>query len=101
MPRFRQWREYGRVAGVVVVTGLLGLILVTGSQAAPEGKPDKGVEIPVPGQQLSPAPPGVGACQIKVECPPLKAPGKAACQTTIDCPGVKKPDSPKKTLIIE
>jgi hypothetical protein len=102
MQKIRNWLSCRRGALVGAAAGLLWLAVVTLGQAAtePQGK-GQGIEKPVQGQQLCPATPGAGVCQIKVECPPIEAPGKTACRATIDCPGVKQPVKPKKKPIIE
>jgi len=94
----RKWMNFWRRAGLGVAAGLLCLATITASHAAtdPQGK-GKEVEKPVQAQQLCPAAACGETCQIKTECPPIKASGKAACQTTVDCPGVKQPVKPKKT----
>jgi hypothetical protein len=101
MQKIRTWLNSRLGVIVAGAAGLLGLAVVTLGQAATEPPKGQGVEKTVQGKQLSPARPGVAACQIKVECPPLEGPGKAACQTAIDCPGVKPPVKPKKQPIIE
>jgi hypothetical protein len=97
MQKIRNWVNPRRGVLRGATVGLLCLAVVTLGQAAtePVGK-GKGVEKPVQGQQLSPATPGAGICQVKIECPPGSTPGKGVCQTAIDCPGGKPTVKTKK-----
>jgi hypothetical protein len=94
MQNLRNWLNSRRGAWVGVVAGLLFLATATVGQAVQSQA--KGREQPVQGQQLFPATPGTGQCQLKIECPPSKAPGESRCRATIDCPGVKEPVELKK-----
>ena len=97
MQNMRKWINTRLEAFVGVAVALLFLATVTVGYAAPEakikGQPE---EKPTQGQQLCPATPGTGVCQVKIECPPIQAPGQTVCKATIDCPGPQKPVKPKK-----
>jgi hypothetical protein len=84
----------GAAVGVIAAVLLLAAVIV-GHTAEAQVK-GKAVEKPVQGQQLCPATPGASVCQVKIECPPIKAPGQTTCKATIDCPDTQKPVAPKK-----
>ncbi len=92
----RKWVNTRLGASVGVVAAVLLLATVTVGYAAEVQGKGKAVEKPVQGQQLCPATPSVGVCQIKIECPPLQAPGQTTCQATIDCPEPQKPVKPEQ-----
>jgi hypothetical protein len=97
MQNMRKWMnsQLGVFAGVAVA--LLFLATVTVGHAAEETKVKGKAEVkPAQGQQLCPATPGSGVCQVKIECPPIKAPGQTVCKATVDCPAPQKPVKPKK-----
>ncbi len=76
---------------LVVAAGLLFLAMVTVGQAATEPpKTGQAEQQPTQGQQMCPAPGAPGQCQVRIDCPPVKAPGKTVCRATIDCPPVPK-----------
>jgi hypothetical protein len=95
MQNMRKWMHNQLGASVGVAVALLFLATVTVGHAAPEPK-GKAEEKPAQGQQLCPATPSTGVCQVKIECPPIKAPGQTVCKATVDCPPVEKPVKPKK-----
>jgi hypothetical protein len=70
--------------------GLLFLAMVTVGHAATEPpKTGQGEQKPAQGQHLCP-PPGAQQCQVRIDCPPVKAPGKTVCRATFDCPPAPK-----------
>ena len=81
-----------------VVAAVLFLATVTVGHAAEAQVKGKAEEKPVQGQQLCPATPGAAVCQVKIECPPIKAPGQTTCKATIDCPDTQKPVKSKKKI---
>jgi len=96
MQNMRQWMHTWLGASVGVAAAVLFLATVTvGSAAEPQVK-GKAEEKPAQGQQLCPATPGSGVCQVKIDCPPIKAPGQTVCTATVDCPAPEKPVKPKK-----
>ena len=92
----RKWVNTRLGAAVGVVAAVLFLATVTVGHAAEAQVKGKAEEKPVQGQQLCPATPGAAVCQVKIECPPIKAPGQTTCKATIDCPDPQKPVKPKK-----
>ncbi len=95
MQNMRKWLN-SRLGGLLgLAVAVLFLATVTGAYAAEPVK-GKAEEKPAPGQQLCPATPSSGVCQMKIECPPIKAPGETTCKATVDCPEPKKPAKPKK-----
>jgi hypothetical protein len=90
--RMNTW--LGATVGVAVA-GLLLATVTVGYAADPQVK-GKAEEKAVQGQQLCPATPTSGLCQVKIECPPIQAPGQTVCKATIDCPEPQKPAKPKK-----
>jgi hypothetical protein len=97
MMRNRQkWIHTWLGASVGVAAAVLFLATVTLGYAAEDKVKGKAEEKPVQGQQVCPATPGGGVCQVKIECPPIKAPGKTVCKATVDCPPVEKPVKNKK-----
>jgi hypothetical protein len=91
MQNRRKWVHTRLGASVGVVAAVLFLATVTVGLAAEAPVKGKAVEKPVQGQQLCPATPGAAVCQVKIECPPIKAPGQTTCKATIDCPDPQKP----------
>ncbi len=83
-------------ASVGVAAAVIFLATVTAGYAAESKATGKAEEKTTQGQQLCPATPGAGACQVKIECPPIKAPGQTVCKATVDCPPVEKPVKTKK-----
>ena len=96
MHNLRKWAHTRLGALVGAAAGLLCLVTVTVSHAAAEPTKGQAMEKPVQGQQLCPATPGAGPCQVVLDCPAVQAPGKTTCKATIDCPPVKQPVPPKK-----
>ena len=95
MQKIKKWCNSRLGAGLGLAVGLLCLAAVTVGHAASEGK-GTGDKKGVASQQLCPATPGTGPCQVKVGCPPIQTPGKTACQATIDCPPAKPSVKAKK-----
>ncbi len=95
MQKMRKWVNTWLGAMVGLTAGLLFLAAVTVGHAA-EPQKAKAVQQPVQGQQICPATPGGGTCQLILDCPPVKNPGKTICEATIDCPGTKEPVKTKK-----
>jgi hypothetical protein len=91
-----KWVNIRLGAAVGVVAAVLLMAAVTVGQTAEAQVKGKAVEKPVQGQQLCPATPGASVCQVKIECPPIKAPGQTTCKATIDCPDTQKQVAPKK-----
>ena len=83
-------------ASVGVAAAVLFLATVTAGYATEAKVQGKAETKPIEGQQLCPATPGAGVCQVKIECPPIKAPGQTVCKATVDCPPAQKPVKPKK-----
>ena len=81
--------------GVAAAALFLAAVTVGHAATEPQVK-GKAEEKPAPGQQLCPATPGAAVCQVKIECPPIKAPGETVCKATVDCPEPQKPVKPKK-----
>ena len=80
--------------GVAAAVLFLAMVAV-GYATEPQVK-GKAEEKPAQGQQLCPATPGSSVCQVKIECPPIKAPGETVCKATVDCPETQKPVKLKK-----
>lgn len=97
MQNMGKWVRTRLGASVGVAVALLFLATVTVAHAADDPKvKGKAEEKPTQGQQLCPATPSTGVCQVKIECPPIQAPGQTTCKATIDCPEPQKPVKPKK-----
>ena len=96
MQNMRKWINTWLGASVGVAAAVLFLATVTVGYAAEPKVKGKAEEKPTQGQQLCPATPGAGVCQVKIECPPIKAPGQTVCKATVDCPPVEKPVKTKK-----
>jgi hypothetical protein len=97
MQNMWKWMNTRLGASVGVAVALLFLATVTVGHAAADPKvTGKAEEKPAQGQQLCPATPGTGVCQVKIECPAIIAPGQTTCKATIDCPEPTKPVKPKK-----
>jgi hypothetical protein len=96
MQKMRKWINTRLGASVGVAAAVLFLATVTASYAADPQVKGKAEEKPAQGQQLCPTTPGSGVCQVKIECPPIKAPGQTVCKATVDCPDPQKPVKPKK-----
>jgi hypothetical protein len=96
MQSMRKWLNTQLGASVGVAATLLFLATVTVGYAAEAQVKGKAEEKPAQGQQLCPATPGTGVCQVKIECPPIQAPGQTVCKATIDCPGPQKPVKAKQ-----
>jgi hypothetical protein len=96
MQNMRKWVNTWLGVSVGVVVAALFLTTVTVGHATEPQVKGKAVEKPVQGQQLCPATPTSGVCQVKIECPPIQAPGQTTCKATIDCPEPQKPVKPKK-----
>jgi hypothetical protein len=78
------------------VLGLLIMVMPALGQTAAQPKKTGIEEVkPLAGQQMCP-PVTKGQCQMRIDCPPIKAPGKTVCQATIDCPPVKEKKQEKK-----
>jgi len=92
----RKWVNTWLGASVGVAAAVLFLATVTASYAAESKVKGQAEEKSIQGQQLCPATPGAGVCQVKIECPPIKAPGQTVCKATVDCPPVEKPVKTKK-----
>ena len=96
MENMRKWLNT-RLGGLVgVAVAVLFLATMTAAYAADPQVKGKAEEKPAPGQQLCPATPSSSVCQVKIECPPIKAPGETVCKATVDCPEPQKPAKPKK-----
>jgi hypothetical protein len=96
MQNMRKWMITRLGASVGVAAAVLFLAMLTVGHAAEPQVKGKAEEKPAQGQQLCPATPSAGVCQVKIECPPLKAPGQTVCKATVDCPEPQKPVKPKK-----
>ncbi len=96
MQNMRKWINTRLGACVGVAAAVLFLATVTASYATEAKVKGKAEEKTTQGQQLCPATPGAGTCQVKIECPPLKTPGQTVCKATVDCPPVEKPGKTKK-----
>lgn len=96
MQNMRKWINTRLGASVGVAAAVLFLATVTAGYATEAKVKGKAEEKATQGQQLCPATPGAGPCQVKIECPPLKAPGQTVCKATVDCPPVEKPVKAKK-----
>ncbi len=74
-----------------VSAGLLFLAMVAVGHAATEPpKTGKVEQKATQGQQMCHTPGAQGQCQVRIDCPAIKAPGKTVCQATIDCPAAPK-----------
>jgi hypothetical protein len=97
MQNMWNWVNNRLRASVGVAVALLFLATVTVGHAGTETKvKGKAEEKSTQGQQLCPATPGTGVCQVKIECPPIQAPGQTTCKATIDCPDPQKQVKPEK-----
>ena len=96
MQNMRKWMITRLGASVGVAAAVLFLAMLTVGHASEPQVKGKAEVKPAQGQQLCPATPGSGVCQVKIECPPLKAPGQTTCKATVDCPEPEKPVTPKK-----
>lgn len=96
MRNMRTWLHTWLGAFVAVAAAVLFLATVTVGYATEPPVKGKGEVKPAQGQQLCPATPGGGVCQVKIDCPPIKAPGQTVCTATVDCPPPEKPVKPKK-----
>jgi hypothetical protein len=96
MQNMRKWVNIWLGACVGVAVAALFLASVTVGHATEPQVKGKAEEKPVQGQQLCPATPTSGVCQVKIECPAIQAPGQTTCKATIDCPEPQKPVKPKK-----
>ena len=96
MQNMRKWVNTWLGDFVGVAIAVLFLATVTLGHAAENQIKGKAEEKSVQGQQLCPATPSAGVCQVKIECPSIKAPGQTTCKATIDCPDSQKPVKPKK-----
>ena len=96
MQNMRKWTNTWLGASMGVAAAVLFLAAVTVGHAAEAQIKGKAEEKSTQGQQLCPATPGSGVCQVKIECPPIKAPGETVCKATVDCPEPQKPVKPKK-----
>jgi hypothetical protein len=96
MQNMRKWINTRLGASVGVIAAVLFLATVTAGYATEAKVKGKAEEKATQGQQLCPATPGSGVCQVKIECPPIKAPGQTVCKATVDCPPPGKPAKTKK-----
>jgi hypothetical protein len=96
MQNMRKWINTWLGASMGVAVAVLFLATVTVGYAAEAQIKGKAEEKSTQGQQLCPATPGAAVCQVKIECPPIKAPGETVCKATVDCPEPQKPVKPKK-----
>jgi len=96
MQNMRKWINTWLGASVGVAAAVLFLATVTSGYATEAKVKGKAEEKTTQGQQLCPATPGAGVCQVKIECPPIKAPGQTVCKATVDCPPAEKPVKTKK-----
>ena len=96
MQNMQKWINAWLGASVGVAAAVVFLATVTVGYATEPQVKGKAEEKPAQGQQLCPATPSTGVCQVKIECPPLKAPGQTVCKATVDCPEPQKPVKPKK-----
>ena len=96
MQNIRKWMTSRLGTSVGVASALLLLAMLTVGHATEPQVTGKAEAKPAQGQQLCPATPGSGVCQVKIECPPIKAPGQTICTATVDCPEPQKPVKPKK-----
>ena len=96
MQDLRKWINTRLGASVGVAAAVLFLATVTAGYATEPQVKGKAQEKPAQGQQLCPATPGAAVCQVKIECPPIKAPGQTVCKATVDCPGPQNPVKSKK-----
>jgi hypothetical protein len=96
MQNIRKWMHtwLSAFAGAALTALFLAAVTV-GHAAGPQDR-GKALEQPAQGQQLCPATPGAAVCQVKSECPPIKAPGQTVCQAAVDCPEPQKPVKPKR-----
>ena len=79
MQNMRKWMNTRLGASVGVAAARFFLATVTVGHATEPQVKGKAEAKPVQGQQLCPATPTCGVCQVKIECPPLKAPGQTTC----------------------
>jgi hypothetical protein len=96
MQNMRKWVNTWLGGSVGVAVAVLFLATVTVGHATEPQVKGKAEEKPAQGQQLCPATPGAAVCQVKIECPSIKAPGETVCKATVDCPEPQKPVKPKK-----
>ena len=96
MQNMRKWVTTWLGASVGVAAAVLFLAMVTVGHATEPQVKGKAEVKPAQGQQLCPATPSAGICQVKIECPPIQAPGQTVCKATVDCPEPQKPVKPKK-----
>jgi hypothetical protein len=96
MQHMRKWINTRVGASVGVAAAVLFLATVSAGYATEATVKGKAETKTTQGQQLCPATPGAGLCQVKIECPPLKAPGQTVCKATVDCPPAEKPVKTKK-----
>lgn len=96
MHHMRKWMTTWLGASLGVAVAVLFLAMLTVGHAAEPKVKGKALEEPSQGKQLCPSTPGSAACQLKIECPPIKAPGETTCKATIHCPGPQKQVKPKK-----
>ena len=96
MQNMREWINTWLGASVGMAAAVLFLAMVTVGYAAEPQVKGKAEVKPAQGQQLCPATPSAGICQVKIECPPIQAPGQTVCKATIDCPEPQKAIKPKK-----
>ncbi|MGA9755329.1 MAG: hypothetical protein WBV23_09310 [Desulfobaccales bacterium] len=85
-----------KVAALVIAMAVGALAAGTVGHAASEGK-GTGDKKEVAGQQLCPATPGGGVCQVNGDgCCSTQTPGQTACQAPSDCPPAKPSVKAKK-----